>query len=540
MSDESYGTRIDTRLRQSAGKTIDNLIMDLKGCPPLSGRQQENVARLILLSKKFHDRIGIPSPDMKRVIPETIILESGHQPNFLPHSGVWKKAYLLSRIQEQIIKNGGSSVAFFGYADQNLSTAKLLYRSHIPALNKDGKETIGFSIAENDHNKSFCSLPKPSIEAWLNELDRIKMHYLADAAKLKDRSGKISLQLGKILDILQKSYKTATNFAELNAIIFSRICNDIFGIQLRFFLYSELQKDYLFADESRHLLQHYRKYNQTYNHVVTEKKLDIHPVHLNHLPLWYHCSCGTKIDLFIDKTNIARGECPACHRKYALEFGHDFIRLPEYYARMDFNAVSRSVVLAEGLGDALFLSGAGGSLRYGLIADQIAKNLGYRQTPILFWRSTDYYLGLTHAVILAELGKTVGSDPHKIPQAAFCEKITGMIQELTIRITTAESLGNGDKTVKVLKNDLHRLVNLVSTAEKNFTLVPSVIDLLVSLDSAIPRQWEYTLKNASITSFDQVNKIDVDVLYPSRLVPDLSSDDIRQLYTSLRKTGAVP
>lgn len=536
MSDESKGGRTDTGLCRPSGKTLEDLTRDLKRCPPLSDRQQENVARLISLSQKFHDRIGISGPDTERVTPETIILESGHQPNFLPHSGVWKKAYLLSRVQGQVKNEGGSCVAFFGYADQNLSTAKLLYRSYIPALNKDGREPIGFPIADKDRNKSFCSLPKPSIDAWQNELDRIKKHYLADSAKLKGQWGKTSLQPDKILDLLQQSYETAGNFAELNAIIFSRICHDILGIRVRFFLYSEVQKEHLFADESVHLLRHYREYNQIYNQVVAEKNLNIHPVHVNHLPFWYHCSCGTKIDLSVDETNTARGECPACCRKYAIAFGPDFMQLPEYYGQMDFNAVSRNIVLAEGLGDALFISGAGGSLRYGMIADRIAKKIGSRQPRILFWRSTDYYLGLTHAVILAELAKSIGSDPREVPRAAFCEKIAGMIQDLNVKITNAES--GGSKTVKVLKNDLNRLTNLVSTAEKNFALVPSVIDLFVNQDPAIPGLWEDTLKEASITTVEEVNKMDADVLYPSRLLPDLSMEEIRQLYISLRKTEA--
>ncbi len=538
MSDESCDCTKETGSGRPAGKTLEDLILDLKNTPPLSSRQRENVSRLISVSKKFHDRIGIPSPDTEQVTPETIVLESGHQPNFLPHSGILKKAYLLSQIQKQITKGGDSSVAFFGYADQNLSTAKLLYRTHIPAANKNGWETIGFLIAENDRNKRFCSQPKPSIEAWLNGLEKIKKHYLTDFARLTNKSEKIPPQLDKILDILQISYEPAQNFAELNAIIFSRICQDIFGIQVRFFLHSELQKELLFVEESRLLLQHYRDYNKIYNQVVTEKNLDIPPVHSNHLPFWYHCNCGTKIDLFVDETNIARGECPACYRKYALAFGQDFIRLPEYYARMDFNAVSRNIVWAEGLGDALFLSGAGGSLRYGMISDQITKNLGFRHPGTLSWRSTDYYLGLTHTLVLEELGKAVSSDLRDLPQAAFCEKITGMMKDLEAKIAAAERNGGGDKSVKALKSHLNRLANLLSTAEKNFTRVSSAIDLLVNLDSAIPGLWEESLKKASITTVETLNKIDADIVYPSGLVTGLSPEDIRQLYTAFRKPEA--
>ncbi|MEN6488126.1 MAG: hypothetical protein ABFD66_04475 [Smithella sp.] len=538
MSDESCDCTKETGSDHLAGKNLDDLILDLKNTPPLSSRQRENVNRLISVSKKFHDRMGIPSPDTEHVTPETIVLESGHQPNFLPHSGILKKAYLLSRIQKQINKNGYPCVAFFGYADQNLSTAKLLYRTHIPAANKNGRDTIGFLIPESDRNKRFCSQPKPSIEAWLKGLEKIKKHYLADFAKLTNKSEKIPPQLDKILDILQISYEPAQNFAELNAIIFSRICHDIFGIQLRFFLHSELQKELLFVEESRLLLQHYRNYNKIYNQVATEKNLDIPPVHLNHLPFWYHCNCGTKIDLFIDETNVARGECPTCYRKYALALGQDFIRLPEYYARMDFNAVSRNVIWAEGLGDALFLSGAGGSLRYGVISDQVTKTLRFRHPDSLSWRSTDYYLGLTHTLVLEELGKAVSTDLCDLPQAAIREKITGIMKDLEAKITVAERSGSGDKSLKALKSHLNRLENLLSTAEKNFSQVSSAIDLLVNQNSAVPGLWEEALKKASITKNEKLNKIDADIVYPSSFVTGLSPEDIRQLYTSFRKTEA--
>lgn len=538
MSDESGSTMPGTLQGQPEEKHLMDFIEDLKSCPPLTSRHQENVFRLIAISKKFHNRAGIPFPEPDRVSENTIVLESGHQPNFLPHSGVLKKAFLLSKLQEEIKKQGGSCAAFFGFADQNLSTAKLLYRTHIPAANKNGWETIGFSIAENDRNKKFCSQPKPPLDLWLNGLEKIKKHYHADFVKLKTQGGKIPHELGNILDIIQKSYGQADNFAEMNAIIFARICHDILGIQLHYFLHSELQKEHLFAEESRRLLLHYRTYNQTYNRVIVEKNLDIPQVHVNHLPFWYHCTCGAKIDLFIDESNVARGECPACYRKYALAFGQDFIRLPEYYARMDFTAVSRNIVWADGLGDALFVSGAGGSLRYGLISDQITKHLGFRQPLTLFWKSKDYYLGLTHVLILEELGKALSTQTVTLSHNGIEEKISLLKKDLSEKIAAAQHAGNGDKAIKGLKSDLNRLTNLVSTAEKNFTLVPSAIDLLVNQNSEIPGLWRKALDNVIVIPTGLANKIDTDITYPSRVIPDFGPDAITRVYTAFKNEGA--
>ena len=38
-------------------------------------------------------KIRINDPQIES--DKTIVLESGHQPNFLPHAGTWKKAFLL-------------------------------------------------------------------------------------------------------------------------------------------------------------------------------------------------------------------------------------------------------------------------------------------------------------------------------------------------------------------------------------------------------------------------------------------------------------
>mgnify|MGYP001194554524 CR=1 FL=1 len=537
MSDQFYSSRIDNSSGQLTGKNLEQLICEINTLPPLNNRQQENVTRLMVLSKKFHDRTGIPSPQPEQVTASTIILESGHQPNFLPHSGIFKKAFLLSCVQQRVKKSGRPCIAFFSFADQNLSTAKLLYRTHIQAVNKEGTETFGFPIAENDRFKKFCSLPKPPIDAWLNGLEKIKKHYLADFSKLKNQPEKNPLQLGKILDILQKSYESAENFAELNATIFARICHEVFGIELRFVLHSELQNELLFVEESRRLLQHYRNYNQIYNQIINEKNLKIPTVHLNHLPFWYHCTCGVKIDLYADESNIARGECPHCYRKYALAFGQDFIRLPEYYARMDFNAVSRNIVWAEGLGDALFIPGAGGSLQYGMISDQITKKIGFREPLILFWRSKDYYLGLTHILILEDISKTLSSDIYDLSRITIPEKITELMKNQTDRISAAKSTADNDaKNLKTLKNDLNRLSNLLSTAENNFTITPSTIDLLVNHDSQIPALWDEILNKSLIFPNGQINKIEADVVYPSLILPGFVPEDLLRLYTSFKKS----
>ena len=140
---------------------VERLIVDLQNYHVLTRDQQENVSRLIQVSEKFYKRASIRKTDNIRIESnKTIILESGHQPNFLPHAGTWKKAFLLADVQKKLMTRGNSAVAFFGFPDQNLSTARLLSRDQIPALNKKGVEAIGFRIKDSDRLKAFCALCK--------------------------------------------------------------------------------------------------------------------------------------------------------------------------------------------------------------------------------------------------------------------------------------------------------------------------------------------------------------------------------------------
>ena len=100
-----------------------------------------------------------------------------------------------------------------------------------------------------------------------------------------------------------------------------------YNINLMFFFYSDMQKEKLFIDESRKILQNTHSFNQIYNRVIKEKGLDIPPVAEHHIPFWYHCECGGKINLFLEDSASCRGTCPVCKKEYHLVFDTDFNNL---------------------------------------------------------------------------------------------------------------------------------------------------------------------------------------------------------------------
>ncbi len=304
------------------------------------------------------------------------------------------------------------SVAFFGLADQNISTARILSKNQIPSLNKEGLIKIGFKIKDSDKFKSFYYLEKPSYDIWQNEINTIEQHYYTHSKKIKPEGIFNKKQWDQIREILSESYQHADNFAELNAMILARICNDILGIQVCFFLYSDMHHENFFIEESTRILQNFQAFNQTYNDVIEQRKLDLRSDSSCHLPFWYECDCGAKLEIIIDDFFTSNITCPFCNKEYQLVFGEKFQNLARYYNKMDFNAVSRNIAMSHGLGDSLFISGIGGSLNYGQISDKISKNLGFHR-PISFgWRSKDYYLGIAHQGAVHDLMKQFSISSH--------------------------------------------------------------------------------------------------------------------------------
>jgi len=501
----------------------------------LSPQQQDNSSRLIDISKKFHAKAKIPFTDVTVPFDRTIILESGHQPNFLPYSGIWKKAFCLNRVQNTL--NGGENpaVAFFGLADQNISTARILSKNQIPSLNKEGQIKIGFKVKDADKFKSFCYQAKPAYDVWQNEINAIEQHYSTLSKKIKPEGIFNTKQWDQIREILSDSYEHADNFAELNGMIFARICSEILDIHLSFFLYSDMHHENFFINESTIILQNLPAFNHTYNRVIEQNRLDLPQTVPRHLPFWYECDCGIKLEIVIDDSFSSNVKCPACKKEYQLVFGDKFQNLAKYYAKMDFNAVSRNIAMAQGLGDTLFISGMGGSLQYGKISDAISKELGFH-CPISFgWRSKDYYLGIAHRAAVHELMKQFSMVFPEFLTNGLHERISDTLQMISQKTDEAK-ICNNQKDLKYWTGMHSNAKNLVVYTKKVFSTTPSFIDILASNDSeSIQHVWDLAIENTEIQEVDGNMRIQKDIIYPTNLLSDIKADYLSAFYENIRK-----
>ncbi len=484
----------------------------------LKEKQVENLEKLKRVVEKFH-RDAETYHEIKHVLnreitKETLVLESGHQPNFLPYAGVWRKAFLLHFFDKEIsaLDNSRECIPVFGFADYNLSTAKWLYRNRIPAMAKEGFEAIGFNVDRKDQWKRFDSIEKPSEDAWSKELERIKAFYERVMEKNKNE---VKENIERLMEEMRRSYELGKSFSDVNAILFSRICNVILSLDVLFFRYSDVQRAGVFMAEWERIISEFERFNRLYNEIVNRRRLkDIGNREENSVPFWYHCECGGKVPLAVVDTSsvVCRGECPACGNRHELSLRE----LEKHFENMSISAVTRNLVLSEGLGTSLFISGAGGGLRYGVISNELSREMGFHLPSTLVWSGRDYYLGLKHESALNELKKVFDLsivDMLTLNEEGVVLKMRGKREELAKMIRDLELKEGNKKLVWKYRGYYINTDTQTRIAGNIFSLTPSAFDIFVSpgFDTVL-ESWNNAIAQSEIEE-GEFYRIDRDVIY---------------------------
>ena len=490
----------------------------------LSERQIENLEKLIKISKVFHKKAGtykyIEQIMKDAVNNDLIVIEAAHQPNFLPYSGVWKKVFLLDYIRRKI----PNSIPIFGFFDYNLCTSNWLVHNRIPDIKKTGVTTIGFKFRNKDKWKRFNHINKPRKEEWEKEINNIASTYSKVISK--DRNAKLNLEL--IIAELWKSYELGKSLAEVNAIFFARLSNIYFGLKVLFFRYSDLHAAEVLKEEHREILSNVDLFNKIYNEAVIKMGLDdIGTIPENLVPFWYHCACGGKVPISLVSSREIAGSCPVCGTKYELPT-EDF---DKYYRHISPRAVTRNIVVAEGFGTGLYVSGSGGGLRYGLIANEISKKLGFSLPVTIVWIGRDYYIGPMHRLMLKRLRRIYEIDNKDLlnPEE-WLKKIELKRNEIKNKIKNYELQGN-NKKVKECIHEYKHSATQIKIAGSVFGLTPSIIDIIISEGpTKLIEGWNCAICDAQVVFEDNFYKIKKDVIY---------GNDSKQAYEIVELISAV-
>jgi len=490
------------------------LLMAQPKIVPLRQAQYDNVKKILQISHKFHSDAGI-RPCNDTITPSVIILESGHQPNFFPYSGVWKKGFLLHRISDQFNSNDLPAIAFFGFADQNLSTARFLHENKIPACNKQGYKLIGFKIPEKEHGKCFNTIDKPLKEVWEKELWDIRDFYREQVKKDPAVLSQINNNLDILIEIMDISYKRAKNFADLNAFVFSKISQELWGLKVHYFRYSDVQQEKIFLEEWRKIFDALPLCVATYNDSIQQKEVNIPTVTSDFFPFWYHCPCGGKVTLIINDGFGYAGTCPICRKVHHLPLDSDADHFfNNHMKNMGITAVIRNVIFSEGLGTKIFISGSGGGIRYGLVANEISKKLAFNVPVTIAWRSRDYYIGLTHSLVLRDTLRLCNLTIRDLIDGSASEKLTTYRSSLQNTIDHLEKSSQNKREIAKYSGLYRGTVAHIDIMKKTVTTIPSILDLLVNFNASfVIQQWKHCVKELKIDDSQEIILFEQNITY---------------------------
>jgi len=482
---------------------LADFIKSLSFTKKLDNKQIGNLESVKASSKVFHqdaDTLDTVSVLLDESIDEnTIVLESGHQPNFLPHPATFKKIFMLDLFSKRLREQGYRVLPLFGFGDLNISTPSLLTRNKIPAFTREGFKGVGFRLKGDMRYKSFNLVDKPSSGDWDVELDSIKNFYL-DNARLTGLKG-INENLDEVFKVIGECFEQANNFAELNSFIISQICNKVWGLNVLFFRYSDVQQDMVLVDEAYQVFNSAADYNRYYNEAVDELDVGLSPVDVDSYPFWFHCGCGVKIPL--TESFVCRG----CGQEHDYTLNKAFFR--KHFMDLDYSAVCRDLVYAEGLGTSLFFSGVGGSLRYGRVSDYVGGKMGLYRPRVLGVGGKDYYFGVVHQRVLREFTGFF----NLLMEDLLDEKILkSKIQ--AVYMDTKNSLADNPLEKDKYEGRLVSLRNQLVIVGKVFGLSSSVLDLFVLLGvGGVGDAW-----GALSGSIVEGNRVDCSLCYDSGLV----------------------
>lgn len=475
--------------------------------------QIKNRKGVLAISGRFSKDAGIEPASVSVDLASCILLESGHQPNLLPYAGVWRKVFLLTEFAKAAKGQEIQALPVFGFADYNIATANLLVQNRMPDTTRNGFRKIGWPIRTEDKWKRFDALEKPDDESFETHIQEIRQTYTTNAKRARMPPADVQSNLESITTILEDCYGRAKNYADFNAFTFARICADLLGLNVPFFRYSDVQKEGVFVEETRRLVTRTGEFNDACNASLEKRGLeDLGSVEDHFFPLWQHCSCGGKVTLSMQEDIKPNGRCPVCDAMHWLDFGAEGEKLDDAYADLAPTAMARNLIFAEGLGTDLFVSGAGGGLRYGAIANDAADALDFKKPQTLAWTGADHYLGVAHLAALTGLARALDASLQELSSTAVQDLVEARKETLRQELAT---LPKDDKKARQkIEGARTNIDTQQAIAVKVFEVVPSAADLYANVGgTATVDAWKDALVT-STPSMDEFIVIKADLAYP--------------------------
>jgi len=321
---------------------------------------------------------------------------------------------------------------------------------------------------------------------------------------------------------LEEAYQNAENFADMNAIILSKVINDLMNCSTIFFKYSDGLNT--FEESLSRLLSCNTDYIQLYNSFAEQYNLD--KIQEDYAPFWYHCSsCEGKVPL--QQRGIELEEtCLSCGTLYNFDFiGQENPDLSNISKRISPRAIPRHYITFDGLGVSFYAGGHAGA-HYTSIAENIARIIDFRFPPVFTWFNKDYYTGVQQFNAFIQIHRILKLDSYNQFLLKYSELNTQTIREVedlryqiesleseknslkndliesrneTFRNQTMSDLREISNTEKKLKTKIQQTehkITVLNNSVQSFRIFPSFIDYLLNTDAlSISEQWHHFLSN---------------------------------------------
>ncbi len=492
-------------------------------------RARSRRAELARFAKLFHSECGTLTSGVQESLDrlssgDCIVLMTAHQPNFFAYSGVLRKAtlnFVLAKKLEACLHV--PVVSFFGIADQDFTDDRWVRSCELPSVLRTGGV---LSVEEKLPEKLMLNkVAKPSREmllAWEIEVNK----WLDDAVKSVVRLCKtagfqdalsgstvsaLSGNLSSFWRMTEDCWVRSKNVSDFNGFLMSKIVNDCWQYDTVFARFSECQQ--AFADDFSFLLSRFDDYSRFMKEAMDLRcggslsggVSDQEPYLV---PFWYHCGCGSKVKLFLDKKDghmHGSGTCIRCQEYYDLDLGQvESPMIDGLASQISARAIPMALVFFRGLQPSCYVGGAGGA---GYLAETelIARGLGISFPPIVVWRPRDRYVGVGQAEALLELRRVrqyLGARSSSEARALLTARLSeardrlGELEKLKGVVVEKLRKSPGDEEIKremseilmerasvmrssnlsVLSHDLKILENAFNALD----MVPSIIDYAVN------------------------------------------------------------
>jgi len=517
---------------QNFGELLDACVAFCRANRDKNGLEhvRKNRYRLSDYASAFHEQCGTLTPSVKKRLEELksgncIVLMTAHQPNLFPYSGVLRKATLNSVLGKKLEGLLGIPVVnFFGIADQDFTDDKWVRSCELPAIQRTGGLlSIEVKLPEK---LMLNKVPKPSrdllsqwkseIEKWLNDavrsVERLCRKLGFQEACSVPSASMLNENLASFWRITEDCWERSKTYSDFNGFVMSRIVNDAWGYDMIFARFSECQQ--VFVDEFCYLLSRFNDYSRllkdaneiTQSGGITGAVSDQEPFLA---PFWYHCSCGGKARLFVEKKDgslSANGNCVRCQEHYELDFGHE--NKPDILSiasQISARAIPMALVFFNGLQPSCYVGGVAGE-GYLAEAQHVAKGLGILFPPIAVWRPRDKYAGVGQVEALLELRRVCDdSGTRNISEAKdlLMSRISKIRERLDEIAASKKSLveklkksPNNEELKERLRSvsmsqtetcrsshlsEIHYALKIIENALTVSSLVPSIIDYAVNV-----------------------------------------------------------